>query len=46
MFITRLPGEAIGEKRRWPQYKARVRQQPPNHRADLFEQAARAEGAR
>ncbi len=29
MFISRM----IGEKRRWRQYKARVRELPPNYRA-------------
>ena len=33
MRITELAGTLIGEKRRWRQYKARVAQLPPNHRA-------------
>ena len=33
MRITDLTTKVIGEKRRWRQYKARVAQLPPNHRA-------------
>ena len=33
MRITELASKVIGEKRRWRQYKARVAQLPPNHRA-------------
>jgi DNA-binding ferritin-like protein (Dps family) len=33
VFIRKLAGKVIGEKRRWRQYKARVRQLPPGYRA-------------
>ena len=33
MRITDLASKVVGEKRRWRQYKARVAQLPPNHRA-------------
>lgn len=33
MRITELASKAIGEKRRWRQYKARVATLPPDHRA-------------
>jgi DNA-binding ferritin-like protein (Dps family) len=33
MRITDMATKVIGEKRRWRQYKARVAQLPPNHRA-------------
>ena len=33
MRITELASKAIGEKRRWRQYKARVAQLPPDHGA-------------
>ncbi|MEQ1569545.1 MAG: DUF1048 domain-containing protein [Myxococcota bacterium] len=32
-FIQRLIGAVIGPKRQWWQYKARVKQLPPDHRA-------------
>jgi DNA-binding ferritin-like protein (Dps family) len=39
MSISKLTSKVIGEKRRWRQYKARVRQLPANYRAaaDAFE---------
>lgn len=33
MDIAQLTMKMIGDKRRWRQYKARVRQLPPDHRA-------------
>ena len=32
-FISRVTSKVIGDKRRWREYKARVRQLPPNYRA-------------
>jgi DNA-binding ferritin-like protein (Dps family) len=33
MSISKLTTKVIGEKRRWQDYKARVRKLPPNYRA-------------
>jgi DNA-binding ferritin-like protein (Dps family) len=32
MSISKLTSKVIGDKRRWREYKARVRQLPPNYR--------------
>ena len=32
MSISKLAAKVIGDKRRWRQYKARVKQLPPNYR--------------
>jgi DNA-binding ferritin-like protein (Dps family) len=32
-FISRVTSKVIGEKRRWREYKARVRRLPPDYRA-------------
>ncbi len=39
MDISKVTSKVIGDKRRWRQYKARVRDLPPNYRAavDAFE---------
>ena len=39
MSISKFTSKVIGEKRRWRDYKARVRKLPPNYRAavDAFE---------
>jgi DNA-binding ferritin-like protein (Dps family) len=32
MFISKVTSKVIGDKRRWREYKARVRQLPPDYR--------------